>query len=92
MREFLTAAELAERLRVRPSTIRTWGRVGLIPVVRLSPRALRFDFDAVVKSLTRHREKGTSPPTRIPDRKIPIDRTDPGGLAPEGTEKGTCHG
>jgi len=92
MREFLTAVELARRLRVQPETIRAWVRQGRIPAVRLSPRALRFDFDAVVKALTRHREKGTSPPTRIPDRKIPIDRTDPGGLAPEGTEKGTCHG
>jgi excisionase family DNA binding protein len=63
MREFLTAAELAERLRVRTGTIRAWGRVGRIPVVRLSPRALRFDFEAVVKSLTRNGGDETSTPS-----------------------------
>jgi excisionase family DNA binding protein len=54
MREFLTAAELAERLRVRPSTIRAWARVGRIPMVRLSRRVLRFDFEDVVAALRRH--------------------------------------
>jgi len=63
MREFLTAAELAERLRVQPETIRGWVRQGRIPVIRFSPRALRFDFDAVVKSLTRNGGDETSTPS-----------------------------
>jgi excisionase family DNA binding protein len=52
MHRFLTAAELGERLRVQPETVRAWVRRGHIPVIRLSPRVLRFDFDAVVKALT----------------------------------------
>jgi len=54
MQEFLTAAELAERLRVRPGTIRAWGRAGRIPMVRFSRRVLRFDFEDVVAALRRH--------------------------------------
>ena len=38
----LTCAELAERLRLKPATIRLWTRQGKIPVVRLGPRAVRY--------------------------------------------------
>jgi excisionase family DNA binding protein len=57
MHEFLTAAELAERLRVRPATIRGWGRAGRIPTVRLSRRVLRFDWNEVLAALRRHEQK-----------------------------------
>lgn len=57
MREFLTAAELAERLRVRPGTIRAWGREGRIPIVRLSHRVLRFDLNEVLAALRQHENK-----------------------------------
>lgn len=52
-RELLTASELAERLAVRPSTVRKWARQGRIPEVCLSPKVRRFDYEAVVAALER---------------------------------------
>lgn len=49
--DLLTADELAERLRLRPSTVRIWARLGRIPSLRLSPKVIRFDVSAVVKAL-----------------------------------------
>jgi predicted site-specific integrase-resolvase len=49
--ELLTADELAGRLRVQPTTVRVWSRQGKIPTVRLSAKVVRFDWDAVLKSL-----------------------------------------
>ena len=43
----LTAKELADRLRVKPTTIREWTRRGIIPAIRLSPKVVRFDFEEV---------------------------------------------
>lgn len=51
--ELFTAEELANRLRVRPDTVRNWARRGLIPAVRLSPKVIRFDLAAVVEATTR---------------------------------------
>ncbi len=56
--ELLTAHELAERLRVSPETIRGWARHGLIPTLRLSPKVIRFDPQAVVAALTKRSKKG----------------------------------
>ncbi len=50
-RELLTAHEVADRLAVRPSTIRKWARQGRIPEVCLSPKVRRFDYGAVVAAL-----------------------------------------
>ncbi len=52
-KEFLTADELAERLAVRPGTIRQWARAGKIPEVYVSPKVRRFDWAAVVEALER---------------------------------------
>jgi excisionase family DNA binding protein len=52
--DLLTAAELADRLRVKPSTILEWQRSGRIPSIRLSHKVLRFDLDAVLTALRRH--------------------------------------
>jgi excisionase family DNA binding protein len=49
--DLLTAAELADRLRVRPSTILEWQRSGRIPSIRLSHKVLRFDLTAVLAAL-----------------------------------------
>lgn len=49
--DLLTADELAERLRVRPSTVRRWYRDGRIPAVRLTPKVIRFDYVSVVEAL-----------------------------------------
>lgn len=47
----LTTRELAARLRLKPSTIRSWARDERIPVERLSCRALRFDLEKVLHAL-----------------------------------------
>lgn len=49
--DLLTAAELADRLQVRPSTIRRWVAEGRIPVVRFSPKVQRFNLTAVVQAI-----------------------------------------
>jgi excisionase family DNA binding protein len=55
----LTSDELAERLRVRPATIRDWARRGRIPKVRLSYKVLRFEFSAVMSALTQSQVGGS---------------------------------
>ena len=52
MNELLTADEVAERLRVKAGTVRTWGRMGRIPTVRLTAKVVRFDLGEVVAALT----------------------------------------
>lgn len=52
MPELLTAQEVAQKLRVRPNTVKAWAREGIIPRVRLSHKVVRYDYDAVVRSLT----------------------------------------
>ncbi|MGZ0174479.1 MAG: helix-turn-helix domain-containing protein [Planctomycetales bacterium] len=54
-RELLTADELADRLKVRPGTVRFWSRQGRIPAIRLTPKVVRFDLDAVVSALVDER-------------------------------------
>jgi excisionase family DNA binding protein len=47
----LTAAELAERLKVKPDTVRLWARQGKIPARKLSHKILRFNLADVVATL-----------------------------------------
>ncbi len=49
--DLLTAEELAERLHVRPSTVRKWARHGRIPMVRLSPKVVRFSVADVIEAV-----------------------------------------
>ncbi len=56
--DLLTAEELAERLHVRPSTVREWARRGRIPTVRLSAKVVRYDLSAVVESVGQARRGG----------------------------------
>jgi excisionase family DNA binding protein len=51
----LTATELAERLKVAPSTVEDWGRQGRIPRVQLTPRTIRYDLAAVMRALRQKR-------------------------------------
>lgn len=51
-REFVTADELAQRLQVKRRTVVGWVKAGLIPVIRPSPKVIRFDIDAVARALT----------------------------------------
>lgn len=57
--ELLTAEELAERLRVQPSTIRRWSRCGRIPQIGIGPKVIRYDYDAVLESLRTRSHEGT---------------------------------
>ena len=47
----MTAAELADRLGVRPGTVHAWHRSGKIPGRRLSHKVVRFDLASVVDAL-----------------------------------------
>ncbi len=58
--ELLTADELAERLRVRPATIRLWAREGRIPRIRISGKVIRFDVSAVIDLLQTNEKALTS--------------------------------
>ena len=48
----LTADELATRFKVSQRTVVKWVKNGQIPVIRPSPKIMRFDADAVAKALT----------------------------------------
>ena len=54
--ELLTADELADRLQVRPSTVRRWARERRIPTVRLTPKVVRYELAAVVDAMTNGQE------------------------------------
>ncbi len=56
MCELLTAGELAERLRIKPSTVSVWARAGRIPSIKLSRKVIRFDVVAVIDALTNRAE------------------------------------
>jgi excisionase family DNA binding protein len=47
----LTAPELAERLRVKPSTVLDWQRAGRIPSIRSTNKVLRFNLKDVMAAL-----------------------------------------
>ncbi len=49
--DLLTAEQMADRLAVKPRTIREWFRAGLIPATRLSPKVIRYNLDDVVTAL-----------------------------------------
>jgi excisionase family DNA binding protein len=55
--QWVTAKELAIRLRVTPDTVKTWSREGRIPSVRVSAKVLRFNLAEVVAAI---RAKGVS--------------------------------
>lgn len=56
MSSLKTAAEIAALYQVKVSTIKTWARQGIIPVVKPTDRVLRFDLDAVRSAIA---ERGT---------------------------------
>ena len=55
--EMLTAAELADRLKVKPDTVRVWARSGKIPARKLSHKVIRFSLPEVVAALESARPK-----------------------------------
>ncbi len=56
--EICTTRQMAERLRVRPETVRLWARTGRIPVMRLSAKSIRFSPVAVLAALSAAPAKG----------------------------------
>lgn len=54
---YLTARELAPRLRVTPATILSWHRRGLIPSVSVTRRPVLFDLAEVQKALRKRSER-----------------------------------
>jgi excisionase family DNA binding protein len=58
--ELLTTEELATRLRVSPETIRAWARRGCIPTLRLSPKVIRYNAEAVLAALSATPVKGVA--------------------------------
>ncbi len=44
-KKLVTAEEIAQELKVSPSTITEWGRQGTIPRVKISPKIIRYDKD-----------------------------------------------
>ncbi len=53
MAELLTTEEIAERLRLRPDTIRLWARDGMIPAIRITGKVIRYDPVEVERALRR---------------------------------------
>lgn len=51
MSDLLTSEELAQRLRLRPSTVKRWAQEGIIPSLRLSGKVVRFDPEEVERAL-----------------------------------------
>jgi excisionase family DNA binding protein len=56
----LTAAELADRLKVKADTVRAWARQGRIPARRLSHKVVRFNLADVVAALESARSRGVA--------------------------------
>jgi excisionase family DNA binding protein len=54
----LTAAELAQRLRVTTPTVLRWHRAGKIPAVKITAKILRFDLAEVMAALKRPAGEG----------------------------------
>ena len=50
--DYLTPADLARRLQLSPETVRQLAKDGRIPCIRISPKVLRFDPQAVNDALT----------------------------------------
>jgi 3-methyladenine DNA glycosylase AlkC len=49
--ELATTEDVARWLRVEPDTVRRLASEGLIPRIKLSPKIVRYDPDAVVAAL-----------------------------------------
>ena len=55
--KLVSAKQLAERYSVHHTTIRKWVRTGMLPVVHINSRCIRFDLeqcDAVIKRRTKN--------------------------------------
>lgn len=55
---YLTAKQLAKQLKVSPDTVRAWARRGVIPILRISPKVVRFDPIAVLRAISAASARG----------------------------------
>lgn len=53
LKELLTTTELAARLKLKTRGIQTLTARKILPVIRLSGRCIRYDWDAVQEVLTK---------------------------------------
>jgi excisionase family DNA binding protein len=68
---YLTAEELADKLRVRPRTVKDWARKNRIPAIRLGYKTVRFDPQAVAAAITgQAKEIPMSHPQQLAGEKI----------------------
>lgn len=74
MKQYLDIVALAERLRIKRSTLYVWAEQGTIPHLKLG-RLLRFDPDEIEVWLQAHRQEVTPEPTP-PRRRYGIDNVD----------------
>lgn len=64
MKQYLDIAALAERLRIKRSTLYAWAEQGTIPYLKLG-RLLRFDPDEIEAWLQAHRREGIPEPAPL---------------------------
>jgi len=57
MSELLTTEELADRLKVKPATVRLWRRQGIIPAIQITGTVYRFDPAEVEAELRRQSDE-----------------------------------
>ncbi|MGO8705034.1 MAG: helix-turn-helix domain-containing protein [Candidatus Brocadiia bacterium] len=62
MSEWLTAADLADRLQVTVETITAWRQAGLIPAVQITGKTIRFDLAEVERSLRARGQRSAGAP------------------------------
>ena len=74
MKQYLDIAALAERLRIKRSTLYAWAEQGTIPHLKLG-RLLRFDPDEIEAWLHNHRREGIPEPV-LPRRRHGTDHVD----------------
>ena len=74
MKQYLDIAALAERLRIKRSTLYAWAEQGAIPYLKLG-RLLRFDPDEIEVWLQAHRQEAIPEPTP-PRRRHGTDNVD----------------
>lgn len=75
--EFLTAAEIAARLKVRPKTVADWLRLGRVPGHRFSGRLVRFKLGEVVAALEASRPQHEGASRAVPTGRDHALRPDP---------------
>ena len=67
MKQYLDITALAERLRIKRSTLYAWAEQGTIPHLKLG-RLLRFDPEEIEAWLHAHRQEVTPEPTPLRHR------------------------